>query len=441
MKFGKKIIFINSLIIAFLTAVIVVAAAVAGTRVLRSNICNALIDTVSSRAAVISSSNGVVPDDFDYNVGGVYLSIYLSDGTLKNGSFPGELTLPIRKGIVSSVRIGGNAYYVYDFAIALEGREDIYLRGVVSASNDVWFAALVSFTVLAGALAAAGIVLNILSVRSAVKPIDKMRREVQEITNSKDLERRLSKVTSDKELARLADDYNYMLDSLEGMFRNHERFTSDVAHELRTPLTVILSESEFALQETQQVSEKDESLEVIYRQSKRLKAILDSLLEFTRFANQLKIDLKPVDISAVTAEFLGDYVFPKDIRCVSEIEENVTVLAEVTLYERILQNLTDNAVKYGKEGGSVLVGLKKVGETAVLTVRDDGMGMSKEAVSQAFNRFYREDASRSDRPGLGLGLSFVKEIVRLFGAKIGIESEQGVGTCVTVTFENVPPRS
>ncbi len=434
MKFGKKIILIDSLIIAFLTALIVVAATVAGTTVLHRNIRNTLIDTVSSRASVISGAHGVVPDDFDYNVGGVYLSIYLSDGTLKNGSFPGSLDLPIRKGVVTPVSIEGERYYVYDFAVSIEGRDDIYLRGIVSASNDVWFAAIVSFSALALLLAAAGITLNIFSVRRAIEPIDRMRREVNAITTSKDLSKRLSKVTSDSELARLADDYNYMLDSLEGMFRNHERFTSDVAHELRTPLTVILSESEYALGEAQGTEEKDESLRVIYRQSKRLKAITDSLLEFTRVANKLSIELRPLDISAVTQEFLGDYAFPQGVACHTDIEEGILVPADVTLYERVLQNLVDNAVKYGRAGGTVAVSLAREGEKVRLTVADDGIGMSKEAVEHAFDRFYRAEASRTDKSGLGLGLCFVKEIVRLFGADISIASAPGEGTRVTITF-------
>ena len=99
--------------------------------------------------------------------------------------------------------------------------------------------------------------LNIFLVKRTIKPIDKMREEVNEISQSKDIKKRLTKITDDNELAKLADDYNLMLDALEGMFLNHERFTSDVAHELRTPLTVIISESEYALQETNKINDKN----------------------------------------------------------------------------------------------------------------------------------------------------------------------------------------
>lgn len=435
MKFGKKITLINSLVIAVLTAIIVTAAIVAGTTVLRSNTSNFLIDTVTNRAAIISDSNGIVPENFDYDVSGVYLSVYLSDGTLKNGSFPGEVNLPIRKGVIRSVKIDGKSYFVYDFAVTISGRDDIYLRGIVARSYDIWFVAVICVTALAGVLAAIGIVLNVVSVRKAISPIDEMRREINDITDSKDISRRLSSVTTDSELARLISDYNYMLDSLEGMFRNQERFTSDVAHELRTPLSVILSESEYALNDTDDMGAKNESLGVIYRQSKRLKSITDNLLEFSRLANKLSISLSPADISALTEEFVADYSFGKGITCETHIESGIVANVDVTMFERILLNLLDNSVKYGVQDGKVFVGLeRKGGDSATLTVRDNGIGMSEETLKHVYDRFFRGEASRSDKSGLGLGLSFVKEIVRLFGADINIQSTLGEGTCVTVTF-------
>ena len=439
MKFGKRIVAINSLIIIFLAAVIVIAATVAGGRVIGTNTRNNLMDTVSSRAAIISEAKGVVPDDFDYTVGGVYLGVYLSDGTLKNASFPAELDLPIRQGMVSTVTAEGRQYYVYDFAVSLEGRDDIYLRGMVPTSHVVWWAAAIAVTAFAAVLAALGVTLNVLSVRRAVRPIDRMRREIHGIISSKDFTRRLSKVPADAELDSLAADYNALLDSLGEALSNHERFTSDVAHELRTPLTVILSEAEYALQEASDGAEKDASLSVILRQSKRLKAITDGLLEFTRMANTVAVPLVPLDLSVLTAGFAADFAFPAETKVELDIREGIFAAADATLYERILQNLLDNAVKYGRAGGHIWVRLRGGEGKAELTVADDGIGMSKEAAEHAFERFYRADASRSQRAGLGLGLSLVREIVRLFGGEISLVSQPSEGTAVTVTLDMVPP--
>lgn len=435
MKFGKRIILVNSLVIAILTAVIVIAATVAGTTVLRNNTKNFLIDTVTSRAAIISQNKGIVPSDFDYDVNGVYLSVYLSDGTLKNGSFPGEVDLPIKRGVITSVKIDGKRYYCYDFVVAIEGRDDIYLRGILARSYDVWFIAVICVAVFAGLTAAVGIIFNIASVKRTIAPIDQIRKEVRSITASGDLKKRLSEVKSDEELNRLIGDYNFMLDSLENMFVNQERFTSDVAHELRTPLSVILSESEYALRETEDMSEKNNSLAVIYRRSKSLKAIIDGMLEFTRLADKMTIAMSPVDISALIEEFIGDYIFGRGIKCNADIQKGVMVAVDVTLFERVLQNIFDNSVKYGRENGNVFVKLYTSSNSAVLEIGDDGIGMSEEERSHAFDRFYRAQKSRSDKSGLGLGLSFVKEIVRLFGAKIEISSHLGEGTTVKLTFK------
>lgn len=437
MKFGKKIILINSIIISILTSIIVIASITASKTILHSNIKNTLIDTVSSRANIIADSKGVVPDSFDYNVGDVYLSIYLSDGTFKTGSFPEKMVdLPIQKGVLSLVKINNNKYYVYDFAISLEGRNDIYLRGMISATYSYWFIAAIFISILAGVLMFLSVFLNIFLVKRTIKPIDKMREEVNEISQSKDIKKRLTKITDDNELAKLADDYNLMLDALEGMFLNHERFTSDVAHELRTPLTVIISESEYALQETNKINDKNESLAIINRQAMRLKSITDSLLEFTRFANKLSIELKPINISKITINFINDYHFIKNISCKQNIEKDLIIYADNVLYERILQNLIDNSNKYGKENGHINITLSKESNKVILKIEDDGIGMSKEALDHAFDRFYREESSRSDKNGLGLGLSLVKEIVRLLNAKIDISSIINEGTCITITFNN-----
>lgn len=436
MKFGKKIILINSFIISLLTAIVVIVAMTMSTIILHRNVRNTLVDTVTSRASIIANSQGVVPDNFDYNVGDVYLSVYLSDGTLKNGSFPEEMSyLAIKKDVVYLYNGSDNRYYVYDYAIVLEGRNSIYLRGVISLSYNYWLIAMISMAILAGVIMALGVFLNIFLVKKTIKPIDQMRDEVNDITNSKDLKKRLTKITSDSELSQLVDDYNYMLDALEGMFLNHERFTSDVAHELRTPLTVILSESEYALNDTFKMEEKEESLAVINRQAKRLKAITDSLLEFTRFANKLSIKLKEIDLSFVTKEYLKDYKTSKNITIIQEITDHLIVLADDVLYERVLQNLIDNAIKYGKENGHVKVSLLRDNKQIILTVSDDGIGMSNKALEHAFDRFYREESSRSDKKGLGLGLSLVKEIVRLFNAKITITSTINEGTSVKIIFD------
>ena len=99
----------------------------------------------------------------------------------------------------------------------------------------------------------------------------------------------------------------------------------------------------------------------------------------------------------------------------------------------MVTNLLDNAVKYGKSGGNVWVTLKR-DEKVVLTVKDDGIGMSEETLSHVYERMYQADKSRSAGAGLGLGLSFVKEISRLLNCTVSVESKLGEGSVFTVTF-------
>ena len=105
------------------------------------------------------------------------------------------------------------------------------------------------------------------------------------------------------------------------------------------------------------------------------------------------------------------------------------------MMEELIINLCDNAIRYNDKNGSVLVSVKKQGESVVLSVKDDGIGISKEHQERIFERFYRVDKSRSkETGGTGLGLAIVKHIVALHDAKIEVESEVGKGSEISVIF-------
>ena len=121
----------------------------------------------------------------------------------------------------------------------------------------------------------------------------------------------------------------------------------------------------------------------------------------------------------------------------SYLGESAPVLGSRTLLEELYQNLCDNAIRYNRPGGKVqlAVGCTRDGH-AYLTVRDNGIGIPKDAQSSVFERVYRVDKSRSKATGgTGLGLAIVKNIARIHNARIKLESEVGAGTTITVTFE------
>ena len=113
-----------------------------------------------------------------------------------------------------------------------------------------------------------------------------------------------------------------------------------------------------------------------------------------------------------------------------DAEDGVTVRGNADLLTRLLTNLIGNAYRYGRENGHIDVTLRKEGGSALLTVKDDGIGISADDLPKIFDRFYRADKSRSVK-GTGLGLSIVKEIADLHGGTVNVESEPGKGSKFT----------
>ena len=165
--------------------------------------------------------------------------------------------------------------------------------------------------------------------------------------------------------------------------------------------------------------------------------LVESLLSLTRLdLGTAKTNFEVVDISEMLSVICSEtqMASSRGITMFTDIEEGITADVDVTLMSRLLQNLIDNAYKYGREGGTVEVSLKTAGADALITVADNGVGIAKEHLDQIWQRFYQEDSSRSGGEGLGLGLSMVKQIAQLHGGAVSVESEAGHGSTFTVTI-------
>ena len=132
--------------------------------------------------------------------------------------------------------------------------------------------------------------------------------------------------------------------------------------------------------------------------------------------------------------------FPKDITLQADIQPEVEACFDVTLISRLLQNLIDNAVRYGRQGGHIWVTLRREKKDILLAVRDDGIGIAQEQQEKIWQRFYQVDASRGSEGGTGLGLTMVRQIAALHGGTVTVESASGQGSCFTLRFpaENRP---
>ena len=234
------------------------------------------------------------------------------------------------------------------------------------------------------------------------------------------------------------------LTRLKQLERTREEFVANVSHELRTPLSLIKGYVETLLDGARDNPEVAERfLKIIERNANRLDLLIQDLLTISALESEkIKLNLQPVELHALAEKVLTDLnakAENKNVELVNDVPE-LTANGDINRLDQVLANLVDNAIKYGRAQGRVIVGGKKRDDGALeIFVRDDGPGIPPEAIDRVFERFYRVDKARSrDQGGTGLGLSIVKHIVQAHGGEVRVESEPGKGATFFFTLPETP---
>ncbi len=227
---------------------------------------------------------------------------------------------------------------------------------------------------------------------------------------------------------------------LKQLERTREDFVANVSHELRTPLSLIKGYVETLLDGARDNPEVAERfLKIIERNTERLDLLIQDLLTISALeSGRMKLDLQPVELQPLAEKVFADLhsrAENKGIQLALELPE-LTAQADAHRLEQVLANLVDNAIKYGRPQGRVVIGGKNLDDGVLeMFVQDDGPGIPPEALDRVFERFYRVDKARSrDQGGTGLGLSIVKHIVHNHGGKVWAKSELGKGTTFFFTL-------
>ena len=230
-----------------------------------------------------------------------------------------------------------------------------------------------------------------------------------------------------------------MRDENEKMRRE---FTANVSHELKTPLTSISGYAEMIEAGIAKPEDIPDFAGRIKREAARLLTLIGDILELSRLESPALVrDFHPerVNLSHAvqqTVERLQMNAQKAYVTLLCDVQPQVFIQADVRLMDELLQNLTDNAIRYNRPGGRVTVRVHQNTEEANLTVEDNGIGIAPEHQAHVFERFYRADKSRSKATGgTGLGLAIVKHIAILHNAQIELESKPEHGTKITVHFD------
>lgn len=215
-------------------------------------------------------------------------------------------------------------------------------------------------------------------------------------------------------------------------------FMADASHELRTPVAAIQGYSETLMAGGVDGPTGKQFVETIHHHAVRLGRLVQDMLQLSALEARAadKLVKEPVDLRGVAelvAETLEAPATARRATLTVSGGAEVLAIGDPGAVEQILENLVQNAIKYGREGGAVEVRVERGEGVARVIVADDGEGIAAEHLPRLFDRFYRVDAGRSrDRGGTGLGLAIVKELASVMGGTVAVESEVGKGTTFTV---------
>ena len=339
-----------------------------------------------------------------------------------------EIEKALEHGSGSSVRKSNtinktNFYY----AIRLSNGGVVRTARETSSIYNIFASAIPIVGAIAFILLVICFIISNFLTRSILAPIKNMAYNMEEPENIKTY----------KELEPVI---SHIKEQHQNILRNanmRQEFTANISHELKTPLTSVSGYAE--LIENGMTDEKDtrKFAGEIHKNANRLLTLINDILR-----------LSELDTTEY-GEFVTEEVdlYESVLNCIAMLEpsaekhdvilkaagKSTIINANKDMIEELVYNLCDNAIHYNKPGGYVSIHV----ENNVLTVKDSGIGISKENHSRVFERFYRVDKSRSKKTGgTGLGLAIVKHIVEIHGAKLYIESEPDVGTTITVEFQS-----
>jgi two-component system, OmpR family, phosphate regulon sensor histidine kinase PhoR len=223
-------------------------------------------------------------------------------------------------------------------------------------------------------------------------------------------------------------------------------FVANVSHELRTPLSILHGYIEVLLDEPDTSREElTRIVSIMERHSKRLRQLVHDLLSLAQLeSSHAKLELGVVRVDELFNNVIRDWkekLAAKNLKAIIDLpSETLTLRADATRLEEVLHNLLDNAMKFSPENGEIHLRATRRDSEMILSVADNGLGISKEHLPRIFERFYRADKARSrELGGTGLGLAIVKHIAQLHGGHVEAESELGRGTTIRVVLPEASP--
>ncbi len=270
----------------------------------------------------------------------------------------------------------------------------------------------------------------------ALRPIREFSDKIEEVQAQNLSDSRIAE-NNVKELNQLGISYNKMLERLSEAFEIQRQFTANAAHELRTPLALMQVQLDLYNSASHPGNDADtlQTIKMVTEQNDKLNRMVKTLLDMSELQTVGRDD--KIILDAIVEEVLADLeplAVEKNIKLIGKCEDATMIGSDILIY-RLVYNLVENAIKYNHPLGQVTVTAYQRNKHVYLSVEDTGSGIPKELRERVFEPFFRVDKSRSrELGGVGLGLAFVREIVRVHDGSICIKSGKTGGTIFEVTF-------
>lgn len=247
---------------------------------------------------------------------------------------------------------------------------------------------------------------------------------------------RIEETTNTKEVNELTGSINHLADSLGKQENLRKQLTADVAHELRTPLTTLQTHIEAMVEGVWQPT--TQRLQSCYDEAVRLEKLVKDLESLARVdSNNLKLEKTQVNIIEVVKKVLLNFEAELKNKAMSVSVNGfcADIFADKDRISQVVINLLSNAIKYTSKGGNININLSETDKSIMLSIQDNGIGISSEDLPFIFERFYRADKSRNRKSGgTGIGLVIVKSIISAHGGTVDVQSVLNEGSVFMVTL-------
>ncbi|MBR6737386.1 MAG: HAMP domain-containing histidine kinase [Clostridia bacterium] len=298
-------------------------------------------------------------------------------------------------------------------------------------SQNLWL--VIVYFVLSALI---GVGLAFLITHITMRVIREINVNINKIAEG-DFTARLSPITKNPHINSAVYNFNKMVEQLNSVAVFKNDFISSFTHEFKTPIASVKGYAELLSVSENLTNEEKEYLRIIIEESARLSVLCENTMALAKLDSESLVTEKRIfSLDGQIEDCI--LLFDNQLKEKGlEIEANLIpakINSDPYLLKEVWINLLSNAVKYSGSGGKITVTIKRSKERYVVSVKDEGVGISEEAQKHMFDKYYQEDGSRSAE-GIGLGLSLVKRALELTGGEIECKSEKGVGTEMIVTID------